>query len=132
MEPNFQVERQIINHVVRTTGFLVILILFTGNFTLLKGFLFALAISILVFLHTLSSTKKALRLTEKSVKRFMIGRYVLHYIIYGATLAVAYKSPNLSFPGAVVGLLSIKIGLMTWAGWRTVVYFYQSGFKKYR
>lgn len=133
MEPNFNIEKEIVKHVVRTAGVLVILILVSWDWKLFLGYVFALTISSLMFLHTLTTTKKALNMTdEKKVKHYMMRRYVLHYIINGATLAAAYKSPYLGFGGAIFGLLTIKIGLFTWAFWRNIVYFFQSGFKRSR
>lgn len=132
METNFQLERQIMKHVVRTAGILVILILVSGEWKVLWGYLFALLIGGLVFTHTLSTTGKVLRMSEKQARIYMGGRYVLHYLIYGCALAVAYKSPNMSFPGAVIGLLTVKIGLFSWAFGKTIVHFFKSGFKRSR
>ncbi|AZR74003.1 hypothetical protein BBF96_11730 [Anoxybacter fermentans] len=128
---NLRTERQIIKQVVRTAGFLVILILISGNFNILRGYLFGLVISLLMFFRLASTTKKALEMSEKKAKSYIMVQYLIRYLIYAGTLAVAYKRQDFSFGGAIIGLLTIKIGLLSWAFWQVLVNLYESKFKTF-
>ncbi len=131
MNKNTPIERQILNVVVRTAGFLVILIVLSGDIRILWSYLFGLTIGILMFIRMASTAKKALGLSKDKVKRYRVGQYLIRYIVYGAALWAAYTREYFSFGGAVLGLLTIKIGLVGWALWRTVNNFYVSKFKPY-
>lgn len=130
MRLNIQSEKQIINQVVKTAGFLVILILVSGDLNLLKGYLFALLVSFLMFFRTMSTTKRALELPEHKVRNYMTTQYIVRYFVYAGVLGVAILRKDLRFSGAVMGLLTIKIGLLAWAVWQMVKTFYQTKIKK--
>lgn len=129
MEKKASIEKRILNQVVRTAGFLVILIVLSGDLRVLLGYLFGLIIGVLMFFRVVSTARKALRLSKKKAKWYRIGQYLIRYAVYGLTLWAAYTRDYLSFGGAVVGLLTIKIGLVAWALWRVIHNFYTSKFK---
>lgn len=129
VEKKTSIDKRLLNQVVRTAGFLVILIVLSGDLRVLFGYLFGLIIGVLMFLRLASTAKKALGLSKKKATWYRIGQYLIRYAVYGLTLWAAYTREYLSFGGAIIGLLTIKIGLVLWALWRVIYTFYTSKFK---
>ena len=123
-------EKQIFRQVIKTAGFLVILIVISGNFRILLGYLLGLVISVLMFLRIASTTKKALKMSQSRAKSYITLQYIIRFIINGATLYVAYQRKDFSFTGTVIGLLTIKIGITSWVGWQALVKIYNNKFRK--
>ncbi len=120
MNKNINIEKQIIQYVVRTAIVLVILILISGDLNALRGYLLGLIIGLLMFLRIASVGKKSLKMSKDRVVRYRRTQYFIRYVIYAAVLGVAFQRDYLSFTGTVIGLLTIKIGIVIW-GLRKVI-----------
>lgn len=126
---NSTTEKEIMKYIVRTAAFLVIMILLSGNLRVLAGYFFGLIIGFLMFIRMVSTAKKSLGMSKDRIKRYRIGQYLLRYMVYALTLWAAYTKEYFAFSGTVVGLLTVKLGLIVWALKRALSDFFLSKFK---
>ncbi len=120
IKKNISIEKQIIQYVVRTAIVLVILILMSGDLNVLRGYLLGLIIGLLMFFRIVTVGKKSLKMSKERVVRYRRFQYLIRYVIYAAVLSVAFQREYLSFAGTVIGLLTMKIGIVIW-GLRKVI-----------
>lgn len=129
--PQLSMQADMFRHLKRTTLVLVVLMICSGGIKYLLGYCYGILIGILLFLHTLSYYKKLLAKESARPKRRVMSKFALHYLIYGLTLYGAWKNVYISFTGAVFGLLTMKIGLFSWAMLRSFDPLYKSWLNKF-
>lgn len=93
--------------------------LLTGDFPVVIGILYGLAISLLLFRLKYLQIQKALLMDVAGASRYMQSRYYINYLIYAVVLVTAYKNNRLNFFAVAGGLLILKFVIIG-----TAVFYY--------
>jgi DMSO reductase anchor subunit len=99
----------------------IILLSFKEPKPYVLGFVFGTSIGILGFRLLELTIRKAVTMPPKRASAYTMGQYMIRYFIYGIVLVVAALADYLSFPAAVLGLLMIKIVIITYAVYDNII-----------
>lgn len=81
---------------------------------LVLGYIFGASIGILGFKLLETTINKAVTMTPKRATYYALSQYLIRYFIYGIVLTISVLADYLSFVTAVIGLLMIKIVIITY------------------
>lgn len=91
----------------------IILIGFKNPKPLVLGYVFGTSIGTLGFKLLELTINKAVTMPPKKASSYAMSRYLIRYFIYGIVLTVAALADYLNFVAVVIGLLMIKIVIIT-------------------
>lgn len=86
-------------------------IFFQEDLSVVKGLIFGALISILNFHLLAVVSERALNKNSGQIQTMMVINYLIRYAIYGITLLVAVKTPDINPIGTVIGLFTCIIAL---------------------
>lgn len=99
----------------------IILLSFKEPKPYVLGLIFGTSIAILAFRLLELSIKKAITMPPNVASTYARSQYMKRYLIYAIVLVVAALADYLSFPATVLGLLMIKIVIITHAVYDNIV-----------
>jgi len=108
-------QRQTIKYAVIGTVITAILLLvvFDDPNQYVLGLLFGSAIGILNFMELAKTLSRAVELSPDKAQGFTTRKYFLRYVIYGVVLWVSIQADYIHVLGTIVGLMQIKVVLLT-------------------
>lgn len=77
------------------------------------GLLFGSAIGVLNFMELSKTLSRAVELSPDKAQSYTTRKYFLRYVIYGVVLWVSIQADYIHVLGTIVGLLLIKVVLLT-------------------
>ena len=77
------------------------------------GLIFGSAISVLNFMELSKTLSRAVSLSPDKAQGYATRKYLLRYVIYGVVLWVSIQADYIHVLGTIVGLLLIKVVLLT-------------------
>jgi len=92
----------------------IIFIGFKNPKPLVLGYIFGTSIGILGFKLLELTINKAVIMPPKKASYYAMSQYLIRYFIYGIVLTIAALADYLNFVTAVIGLLMIKIVIITY------------------
>ncbi|MFW6265939.1 MAG: ATP synthase subunit I [Halanaerobiales bacterium] len=107
-----QVQKEVVIKTLFVAAFPCFFAIIRGNFAVVKGLIFGLSISLLLFRLKAINIDKALNMSPGKAESFIRNRYFLNYIIYFLVLMVAQKQDGISFLAAAVGLILLKFTII--------------------
>ncbi len=105
--------------IVRRTAIFSLLIIgvmafvFKESKPIILGYVFGTLISILAFKLLDNTINKSVKMTPAKASGYATLQYFIRYFIYAIVLVVAAIADYLNFPAAVLGLLMVKIVILT-------------------
>jgi hypothetical protein len=87
--------------------------LFTNPKPIILGYIFGTLISMLGFKLLNNTINKAVLMVPSKASAYSTLHYILRYFIYFIVLTVSMLADYLNFPATLVGLLAVKIVIIT-------------------
>lgn len=108
-------EKQTVKFAVFATIIATILffVIFDNPTQYVLGLLFGSAIGVLNFMELAKTLSRAVELPPEKAQSYTTRKYFLRYVIYGVVLWVSMQADYIHVLGTIVGLLLIKVVLLT-------------------
>ncbi|WIV12184.1 ATP synthase subunit I [Proteiniborus sp. MB09-C3] len=91
----------------------VCLIVFPNPKEYIYGLAFGTSINVLNFKLMAITMEKAVHMPQSRIKKYVMGNYSVRYIIYGIMLSISAVADYINFFAAVVGILMVKIVILS-------------------
>lgn len=78
-----------------------------------SGYIFGTLIAMVTFKLLDISIQKSVKLNPRQASRYATGQYFIRYLIYGVVIIISGKADYLNLGMTVLGLLSIKIVIIS-------------------
>ena len=88
-------------------------VIFDDPIQFVLGLLFGSAIGVLNFMELSKTLSRAVQLPPDKAQGYTTRKYFLRYVIYGVVLWVSIQADHIHVLGTIVGLLLIKVVLLT-------------------
>jgi predicted outer membrane lipoprotein len=110
-----KLERQTIKYAVIGAALMtaVFFAVFDSPTKYVLGLLFGCAIGILNFMELAKTLSRAVELSPQKAQSYTTRKYFIRYVIYGVVLWVSIQADYIHVLGTIVGLLLIKVVLLT-------------------
>ena len=92
---------------------ILLFVLFDEPIQYVLGLLFGSAIGVLNFMELSKTLSRAVELSPEKAQSYTTRKYFLRYVIYGVVLWVSIQADYIHVLGTIVGLLLIKVVLLT-------------------
>lgn len=108
-------ERQTVKYAIIGTLIASVLffVIFDDPIQFVLGLLFGSAIGVLNFMELSKTLSRAVQLPPDKAQGYTTRKYFLRYVIYGVVLWVSIQADYIHVLGTIVGLLLIKVVLLT-------------------
>lgn len=105
--------QEMISHIRKSvlifSGSLFLLILLAGDTASALGLAVGTALSLWQFAMLSSATSKAVLMPKMKAQAYAAASYLVRYSLVALVLGMTYFTEGISFPAAVLGLLSVKL-----------------------
>lgn len=110
-----ELERQTVKYAIIGTLIASVLffVIFDDPIQFVLGLLFGSAIGVLNFMELSKTLSRAVQLPPDKAQGYTTRKYFLRYVIYGVVLWVSIQADYIHVLGTIVGLLLIKVVLLT-------------------
>ncbi len=92
---------------------ILLFVLFDEPTKYVLGLLFGSAIGVLNFMELSKTLSRAVEFSPEKAQSYTTRKYFLRYVIYGVVLWVSIQADYIHVLGTIVGLLLIKVVLLT-------------------
>ena len=100
--------------IIFSMAILGIIFLFIDDFKAFAlGYTFGVSISMLVFKQLDISIQKSVKMMPDRAKKYGMSQYIIRMTIYAVVMVIAAKADYLNFLGTVLGLLMIKVVIVS-------------------